>query len=205
MPCRSDAHDWQPTCLHSDSVGPPSATLGTPGTVLHNLSRDTSDPLTSLSFLLYLLIFPMPCSDYLPCVFLMFSLIYFHSSSSSSINSSTIVGSTQTKNLVVFQFCLCANRLLFPLQLHRQLLELPFIQPMCKLRRRNRYLAVDKVECRTSWSCDITNLVVSLSARPGVHTRTHFYSIAITLVLCTSLHQIYTFKEFSCGSFPTSC
>ena len=82
---------------------------------LHNLSRDTGDLLTSLSLLLYLLIFLMPCSDYLPHVFLMFSLIYFHSSSSSSINSLTIVGSTQMKNLVVFQLHLRANPLLFPL------------------------------------------------------------------------------------------
>ena len=37
--------------------------------------------------------------------------IYFCSSSGSSINSSTIVGSTQMKNLVVFQFCLRANLL----------------------------------------------------------------------------------------------
>ena len=62
-------------CLRSDSVGPPLATLGTPGTALHNLSQDTGDLLTSLSFLLYLLIFPMPRSDHLPRVFLMFSLI----------------------------------------------------------------------------------------------------------------------------------
>ena len=104
-----------------------SATLGTPGTALHNLSRDTGDLLTSLSLLLYLLIFPMPRSDYLARVFLMFLLIYFRSSSGSSINSSTIVDSTQTKNLVVFQFRLPANPLLFPLQLHRQLPELLFI------------------------------------------------------------------------------
>ena len=109
-------------CLCSDSVSPPSATLGTPGTALHNLSQDTGDLLTSLSLLLYLLIFPMH-SDYLPHVFLMFSLIYFRSSSGSSINSSNIVGSTQTRNLVVFQFRLCANPLLFPLRLHRQLPE----------------------------------------------------------------------------------
>ena len=107
--CSSDTDACRPTRLRSDSVGPPSVTLGTPGTALHNLSRDTGDLFTSLSFLLYLLIFPMPCSDYLPRVFLMFSLIYFRSSSGSSINSSTIVGSTQTKNLVVFQFRLHAN------------------------------------------------------------------------------------------------
>ena len=105
----------------------PSATLGTPGTALHNLSRDTGDLLTSLSFPLYLLIFLMPRSDYLLRVFLMFSLIYFRSSSGSSINSSIIVGSTQTKNLVVFQFRLRANPLLFPLRLHRQLPEFPLI------------------------------------------------------------------------------
>ena len=108
-PCSSDTDGCRPTRLHSDSIGPPSVTLGTPGTVLHNLSWDTGDLFTSLSFLLYLLIFPMPRSDYLPRVFLMFSLIYFRSSSSSSINSSTIVGSTQMKNLVVFQFRLRAN------------------------------------------------------------------------------------------------
>ena len=96
-PCSSDTDGCQPTCLRSDPVGPPSATLRTPRTVLHNLSRDTGDLFTSLSFLLYLLIFPMPRSDYLPHVFLMFSLIYFRSSSGSSINSSAIVGSTQTK------------------------------------------------------------------------------------------------------------
>ena len=56
----------------------------------------------------------MPHSDYLLRVFLMFSLIYFHSSSSSSINSSAIVGSTQTKNLVVFQFRLRATLSSFP-------------------------------------------------------------------------------------------
>ena len=50
----------------------------------------------------------MPRSDYLPRVFLMFSLIYFRSSSGSS---SIIVGSTQMKNLVVFQFRLRANPL----------------------------------------------------------------------------------------------
>ena len=110
-PCRSDTNGRRPTRLRSNSVGPPSATLRTPGTALHNLSRDTGDLLTSLSFLLYLLIFLMPRSDYLPRVFLMFSLIYFRSSSGSSINSSIIVGSTQTKNLVVFQFCLHANPL----------------------------------------------------------------------------------------------
>ena len=114
-------------CYCSDSIGPPSATLRTLRTALHNLSRDTGDSLTSLSFLLYLLIFPMPCSDYLPHVLLMFSLIYFHSSSSSSINSLTIVGSIQMKNLVVFQFCLHANLLLFPLQPHQQLPKLLFI------------------------------------------------------------------------------
>ena len=130
VPCRSDR---PPTCLRSDSVGPPSATLGPSGTALHNLSWDTGDPLTSLSFPLYLLIFPMPHSDYLPHVLLMFSLIYFHSSSSSSINSLTIVSSTQTKNLVVFQFRLCANPLLFPLRLHRQLPEFPFIGLGCLL------------------------------------------------------------------------
>ena len=87
-----------PTLVSRRAYAPiPSVTLGTPGTALHNLSRDTGDLFTSLSFLLYLLIFPMPRSDYLPRVFLMFSLIYFHSSSGSSINSSTIVGSTQTK------------------------------------------------------------------------------------------------------------
>ena len=102
-PCRSDTDGHRPTRLRSDLVGPPSATFGTPRTALHNLSRDTGDLLTSLSFLLYLLIFPMPRSDYLPRVFLMFSLIYFRSSSGSSINSSIIVGSTQMKNLVVFQ------------------------------------------------------------------------------------------------------
>ena len=85
-PCRSDTNSHRPTRLRSDPVGPPSATLGTPGTALHNLSQDTGDLLTSLSFLLYLLIFPMPRSDYLPRVFLMFSLIYFCSSSGSSIN-----------------------------------------------------------------------------------------------------------------------
>ena len=127
VPCRSDTDGRQPTHLCSNSDGPPSATLGTPRMV-HNLSRDTGDPLTSLSFLLYLLIFLMPCSDYLLRVFLMFSLIYFHSFSSGSINSSTIVGSTQTKNLVVFQFRLHANLLLFPLQLTRQLPKLPFIR-----------------------------------------------------------------------------
>ena len=116
VPCSSDTDGRRPTPLRSDSIGPPSATLGTSGTVLHNLSRDTGDLFTSLSFLLYLLIFLMPRSDYLPRVFLMFSLIYFHSSSGSSINSSTIVGSTQTKNLVVFQFRLCANSfLVFPM------------------------------------------------------------------------------------------
>ena len=107
--CSSDTNACRPTRLHSDSVGPPSVTLGTPGTALHNLSQNTGDLFTSLSFLLYLLIFPMPRSDYLPCVFLMFSLIYFRSSSGDSINSSAIVGSTQTKNLVVFQFRLRAN------------------------------------------------------------------------------------------------
>ena len=56
----------------------------------------------------------MPRSDYLPRVLPMFSLIYFHSSSGSSINSSTIVGSIQTKNLVVFQFRLCATLSCFP-------------------------------------------------------------------------------------------
>ena len=114
----------RPTHYHFDSVGPPSATLRT---VLHNLSRDTGDPLTSLSFLLYLLIFPIPRSDYLPHVLLMFLLIYLCSPSGSSINSLTIVGSTQTKNLVVFQFHLHANPLLFPLRLHWQLSELLFI------------------------------------------------------------------------------
>ena len=113
-PCRSDTDDRRPTRLRSDPVGPPLASLGTPGTVLHNLSWDTGDLLTPLSFLLYLLIFPMPHSDYLPCVFLMFLLIYFCSSFSSSINSSTIVGSTQTKNLVVFQFRLRATLSCFP-------------------------------------------------------------------------------------------
>ena len=127
MPCRSDTNSCRPTRLHSDSVGPPSATLGTPRTALHNLSQDTSDLLTSLSLLLYLLIFPMPRSDYLPRVFLMFSLIYFRSSSGSSINSLTIAGSTQMKNLVVFQFRLRANPLLFPLRLHWQLPEFLFI------------------------------------------------------------------------------
>ena len=126
-PCRSDTNGSWPTRLRSDSVGPPSATLRIPGTALPNLSRDTGDLLTSLSFLLYLLIFLMPRSDYLPCVFLMFSLIYLHSSSGSSINSSIIVGSTQTKNLVVFQFRLHANPLLFPLWLHQQLPEFPLI------------------------------------------------------------------------------
>ena len=60
------------------------------------------------------LIFLMPRSDYLPLVLLMFSLIYFRSSSGSSINSSTIVGSIQTENLVVFQFHLCATISCFP-------------------------------------------------------------------------------------------
>ena len=108
-PCSSDTDAGRLTRLCSDSVGPPSVTLGTLGMALHNLSRDTGDLFTSLSFLLYLLIFPMSRSDYLPRVFLMFSLIYFRSSSGSSINSSTIVGGTQTKNLVVFQFRLRAN------------------------------------------------------------------------------------------------
>ena len=114
VPCRSNTNNRQPMCFCSDSVGPPSATLGTPGMALHNLSWDTGDLLTSLSFLLNLLIFPMPRSDYIPHVFLMFSLIYFCSSSGSSINSSTIVGNTQTKNLVVFQFRLHANLSCFP-------------------------------------------------------------------------------------------
>ena len=127
-PCRSDTDGQQPTRLCSNSISPSSATLRTPRTALHNLSRDTGDPLTSLSFLLYLLIFPMPRSDYLPHVLLMFLLIYFRSSSGSSINSSTIVSSTQMKNLVVFQFHLHANLLLFPLWLHQQLPELPFIR-----------------------------------------------------------------------------
>ena len=70
-PCRSDTDGCRPTRLSSNSVGPPSATLGTPRTALHNLSRDTGNLLTSLSFLLYLLIFPMPHSDYLLRVFLM--------------------------------------------------------------------------------------------------------------------------------------
>ena len=93
-PCSSDTDAGRPTRLRSDSVGPPSVTLRTLGTALHNLSRDTGDLFTSLSFLLYLLIFPMPRSDYLPRIFLMFLLIYFRSSSGSSINSSAIVGST---------------------------------------------------------------------------------------------------------------
>ena len=135
--------------LRSDSVGPPSVTLGTPGTALHNLSRDTGDLFTSLSFLLYLLIFPMPRSDYLPCVFLMFSLIYFRSSSGSSINSSIIVGSTQTKNLVVFQFCLRANPLLFPLRLHQQLPGFPFIG-------LGRLLSLDRFHVGTRWSLSVT-------------------------------------------------
>ena len=125
VPCSSDTDSRRPMPLRSNSIDPPSATLGTSGTALHNLSRDTGDLFTSLSFSLYLLIFPMPRSDYLLRVFLMFS---FHSSSSSSINSSTIVGSTQTKNLVVFQFRLHANLLLFPLWLHQQLPELLFIR-----------------------------------------------------------------------------
>ena len=120
-PCSPDTDTCRPTRLRSDSVSPPSVTLGTPGTALHNLSQDTGDLFTSLSFLLYLLIFPMPRSDYLLRVFLMFSLIYFCSSSGSSINSSTIVGSTQTKNLVVFQFRLRANLFYSSLRLHRQL------------------------------------------------------------------------------------
>ena len=120
-PCRSNTDSRWLTRLRSNLVGPPSATLGTPGTALHILSQDTGDPLTSLSFPLYLLIFPMPRSDYLPRVLLMFSLIYFRSSSGSSINSSTTVGSIQTKNLVVFQFHLRANPLYFPLRLHQQL------------------------------------------------------------------------------------
>ena len=94
-------------------------------TTTGDLSQDSGDLLTSLSFLLYFICYLMPCSNYLPHVHLMASLIYFCSSSSSNINSSTIVSSTQMKNLVVFQFHLCANLLLFPLRLHQQLYRAP--------------------------------------------------------------------------------
>ena len=89
----------------------PSESLGT---ALHNLSRDSGDFFTTLSILLYLLYYPTACSDYYR-MYTSWPCIYFHNSSGSSINSSTIVGSTQTKNLVVFQFRLCANPLLIPL------------------------------------------------------------------------------------------
>ena len=92
----------------------PSELLGTP---LHNLSQDSGNFFTTLSILLYLLYYPTPRSDYYR-MYTSWSRIYFRSSSGSSINSSTIVGSTQTKNLVVFQFHLRANPLLFPLRLH---------------------------------------------------------------------------------------
>ena len=137
------------THLHSNPISPPSATLGTPRAVLHNLSQDTGDLLTSLSFLSYLLIFPMPRSDYLPHVFLMFLLIYFRSSSGSSINSLTIVGSTQMKNRVVFQFRLHANLLLFPLRLYQQLPKLPFI-------RLSLLLSPDRIRIGVHWSLSIT-------------------------------------------------
>ena len=90
------------------------------GTALHNLSRDSGDLFTTLSILLYLLNYPTPRSDYY-CMYASWPLAYFHSSSGSSINSSTIVSSTQTKNLVVFQFRLRANPFQSSLRLHRQL------------------------------------------------------------------------------------
>ena len=83
----------------------PSESLGT---ALHNLSQDSGDFFTTLSILLYLLDYPTPRSDYYR-MYTSWPHAYFCSSSGSSINSSTIVGSTQTKNLVVFQFHLRAN------------------------------------------------------------------------------------------------
>ena len=68
----------------------PSESLGT---ALHNLSQDSGDFFTTLSILLYLLDYPTPCSDYY-CMYTSWPRAYFHNSSGSSINSSTIVGST---------------------------------------------------------------------------------------------------------------
>ena len=85
-----------PSVLCSDSVGLPLATLRTLGTVLHNLSWDTGDPFTSLSFLLYLLA-PWCLILIIYCVYSSCSHLYTsmdHSSSGSSIDSSTIVSIT---------------------------------------------------------------------------------------------------------------
>ena len=113
--CRSRPYNAQRTSapLLTVCVWLPSEPLGT---VLHNLSWDSGDFFTTLSILLYLLCYLTPCSDYLH-MYTSWPRLYFHSSSGSSINSSTIVGSTQMKNLVVFQFRLRlhANLLLFPL------------------------------------------------------------------------------------------
>ena len=65
--------------------------------------------------------YPVPITYH---VYTSWSRLYF-CSSSSSINSLTIVSSTQTKNLVVLQFHLCVNLLLFPLWLHWQLSQAP--------------------------------------------------------------------------------
>ena len=69
-------------------------------TALHNLSRDSGDFFATLSILLYLLNYPTPRSDYYR-MYTSWPHAYFRSSSGSSINSSTIVSSTQMRNPVV--------------------------------------------------------------------------------------------------------
>ena len=108
-----------PTCLCSDPIGPPSATLGTPRTVLHNLSQDTGDLLTSLSFLLYLLIFPMLSTVCIPHV-LAYILPQFFRQQYKQLDHSRQYSDKKSSCLPVPSSC---NPLLFPLRLHRQLPE----------------------------------------------------------------------------------
>ena len=69
------------------------------GMALHNLSHDSGDFCMTLSSCIYFVTQYLILITYR--VYTSWSHLYFHSSSGSSINSSTLVGTTQTKNLVV--------------------------------------------------------------------------------------------------------